>query len=624
MVLRSPEPAGATLNSCTVWASFRKMQATVLYKPKYDEILKEIEFIQDQKGVKRDYHAFVYWFVATLYGKEEHVIKHSLCDGTHDKGIDAIIIDDIQRTVSVVQSKFERKGNETQLNENDVKLLAVVKDYFKSRSALAAVAKTANPATQLLLDEAFSSLSKGHTLELVFITTHKQNPSVEPLLRKTFQFMPEEFRVFCYDNILAVMADKTRDFLPMNKPYNLSFKAADGTLVRTGSSNSWVLSVRANDIRDMAINYPDHLLFRKNVRDFLWTKSETNKRMLETLKSPEEQMRFWFYNNGITILCNSAKVDLENKYIHLVDPEVINGCQTVTSIRNFKEDSEADVLVRVVASLDHQFMDSMILYQNSSNPVVKRDLRSNDPVQIRLHHEFFKRQWWYEIKRGQEFDRRSKEDRNIRDQCIFAGISNSEIAKAFAAVRINPAIAASKGDDYFFGEAYQDVFATDLSTSDCLAPLLLKWFIRDCFGDEKYKTFDKAWLFKNPATHFVLNEIFSSLKGSTDWEKRWVRFWEDDQREFLKGGGDDDSEPESTGMWDDFDSKMTPIVDSLFDVSYKGWRAENEKSEIDYNTFFKSEENFKTMVKEDQMTIQALQKKVTKAFEKTALSPLSG
>jgi hypothetical protein len=535
-------------------------------KPKYDDILSEIDFIQEKKHVKYDYHVFVYWFIATLYGKDETSIKRALCDGTHDKGVDAVLIDKVERTVSVFQSKFERLGNKTQLKENDVKLLALVRDYFKSRKALAGATHKANPATLHLLEEAFQALSESFTLELVFITTHKANPAVEPLLRNTLQFTQGQFRVFCYDNILAIMADKSRDFLPANRPYNLPFKSADGVIVRSGSRKSWVLTASANALRDMAVNYPEHLLFRKNVRDFISSGSETNTRMKETLKDPIEQENFWFYNNGITILCNDASINMEEKYIHLLDPEIINGCQTVTTIRKFSEDSSSEVLVRVVASQEQIFMDSMILYQNSSNRVLKRDLKSNDPVQVRLHHEFFKRGWFYEIKRGQEFRTRAKEDRNIRDQCVFGGISNSSIAKALAAVKIHPSIAASKGDDYFFGEAYEDIFTSNLSSYDCLAPLLLKWIIDDSYErTKKFHGFEKDWVFKNPATYFVLKVLFECCTRTLDAQKDWVTFWEKTEDENKE--------------WKIFTSQINNIVDSLFEVAYKGWRKASKETD---------------------------------------------
>jgi len=574
---------------------------TTTPKPKYEDILAEINFIQEKKQIKYDYHAFVYWFIATLYGKDETTIKHTLCDGTHDKGVDAVLIDKVEKTVSVFQSKFEQAGNKTQLKENEVKLLAVVREYFKSRKALAAATYKANPATQHLLDEAFQALSNNFTLELVFITTHKTNPAVEPLVRDTLQFTQDQFRVFCYDNILAIMADKSRDFLPANRPYNLPFKSADGVIVRPDKYKSWILTVSANTLRDMAVNYPDHLLFRKNVRDFLGSGSETNKRMMETLQDPNEQKNFWFYNNGITILCNDASLNMEQKYIHLLDPEIINGCQTVTTIKRCKEDSNSEVLVRVVASQDQVFMDSMIIYQNSSNEVLKRDLKSNDPHQVRLHHEFFKRGWFYEIKRGQDFDTRAKEDRNIRDQCNFEGISNSEVAKVLAVVVKHPSIAASKGDDYFFGEAYEDIFSSDLSTYSCLAPLLLRWLIKGSYWDARFHGFKREFVFKNPGTYFVLKVLFECLTHTSDPQKDWVTFWENN---------DDESKE-----WKVFTRQINPVIDSLFEVAHKGWVKASKENEITHNAFFKSQDEVDKI--SGGKTTLSLQKKAQKIFEQT-------
>ena len=51
---------------------------------------------------------------------------NSICDGTHDKGIDAVIIDPIELKVLIIQSKYERAGGQVQINENEVKLLALI------------------------------------------------------------------------------------------------------------------------------------------------------------------------------------------------------------------------------------------------------------------------------------------------------------------------------------------------------------------------------------------------------------------------------------------------------------------------------------------------------------------
>lgn len=58
----------------------------------YSNLLKQIEAIADENNLK-DYPAFTYWFIETSFGFEKERILNSICDGAHDKGIDAVIID---------------------------------------------------------------------------------------------------------------------------------------------------------------------------------------------------------------------------------------------------------------------------------------------------------------------------------------------------------------------------------------------------------------------------------------------------------------------------------------------------------------------------------------------------
>jgi AIPR protein len=70
------------------------------------------------------------------------------------------------------------------------------------------------------------------------------------------------------------------------------------------------------------------LLYEKNVRKFLGSRKKVNKGIERTLDLYPE--RFGLYNNGITIVAESAK--LVDGTVHLVSPYVVNGCQTTRSI----------------------------------------------------------------------------------------------------------------------------------------------------------------------------------------------------------------------------------------------------------------------------------------------------
>ncbi len=69
-------------------------------------------------------------------------------------------------------------------------------------------------------------------------------------------------------------------------------------------------------------------LYEKNVRRFLGSRGRVNKAIQETLK--ENPDRFGLYNNGITIVVTEFHSD-GNAFL-LVDPYVVNGCQTTRTI----------------------------------------------------------------------------------------------------------------------------------------------------------------------------------------------------------------------------------------------------------------------------------------------------
>jgi len=58
----------------------------------YEKLIKEIEEVEEENNLK-DYHAFIYWFIETFFGYAKEEKLNSICDGTHNKGVDAVLID---------------------------------------------------------------------------------------------------------------------------------------------------------------------------------------------------------------------------------------------------------------------------------------------------------------------------------------------------------------------------------------------------------------------------------------------------------------------------------------------------------------------------------------------------
>jgi hypothetical protein len=57
----------------------------------YKLLLSEVDEIEDRISLK-DYDAFAYWFIETVFGYDKERILNPICDGTHDKGIDPVSV----------------------------------------------------------------------------------------------------------------------------------------------------------------------------------------------------------------------------------------------------------------------------------------------------------------------------------------------------------------------------------------------------------------------------------------------------------------------------------------------------------------------------------------------------
>src|SRR5690606_3123402 len=90
-------------------------------------------------------------------------------------------------------------------------------------------------------------------------------------------------------------------------------------------------------------------LFARNIRGFMGMKTPVNQSMLATLR--DEPERFFYFNNGITIVCDEAKKESAEgrDFLRVGNPQVINGQQTTRTLANARKDAaKASVLVKVI------------------------------------------------------------------------------------------------------------------------------------------------------------------------------------------------------------------------------------------------------------------------------------
>jgi hypothetical protein len=115
-------------------------------------------------------------------------------------------------------------------------------------------------------------------------------------------------------------------------------------------------------------------LLDPNVR-FGLPSSKFNLRIKETAQ--QSPAFFWYYNNGITIICDHFDGE-ETGTLNLTNPGIVNGGQSVKQLREAGTiSSELLLILRVIESSEKTFSQNIALFTNSQNPISLRDLKSN-------------------------------------------------------------------------------------------------------------------------------------------------------------------------------------------------------------------------------------------------------
>ncbi len=172
--------------------------------------------------------------------------------------------------------------------------------------------------------------------------------------------------------------------------------------------------VNVNQLIRLVDRYSNNELFEKNVRLFLGTGKDVNRRIIETITS-NQSVWFGFMNNGVSITSDAVQVDLpaskKKVKMRLANMQIINGCQTVNALYHAKYAPElkdrfqgnSNVMVRIyqVDPANKSFLDALIIATNSQNAIRPEDLLSNDNIQRTLQRIYHEYGVGYERKEGE-------------------------------------------------------------------------------------------------------------------------------------------------------------------------------------------------------------------------------
>lgn len=245
-----------------------------------------------------------------------------------------------------------------------------------------------------------------------------------------------------------------------------------------GIPQSYVAIVNARKFVEALLEDSDgnlrEAVFEENVRSFLGNKNDVNAAIQETLKSGEKKSLFSVLNNGITIVAPELTLTPNTKELHLTNYQIINGCQTSSTLQENKlllTDS-VNLVAKFIESPENDASSDIIAATNSQSDIPKEaffGLRSK----AKLVQKYFKAQNAVVSPENQvHFERRQGEYKHAGYQStrIF---DVREVARCYAAMfldlphnaaRYVATIFSASGDNLFREEDHESYYY-----SACLA-----------------------------------------------------------------------------------------------------------------------------------------------------------
>ncbi|PKL92205.1 MAG: hypothetical protein CVV21_05495 [Candidatus Goldiibacteriota bacterium HGW-Goldbacteria-1] len=450
--------------------------------------------------------AFIFWFIDANETLGNSEILNIITDKSHDAGCDAIHIDTKSKTIKIYQSKYSDSFGNKNFNKEELLKLRAFNDFITSSSLdLSVIKKYAHKQLKEKLEDARVAYIDGYEIHSYFITTDKFNKNSEIYNKDDSIF------IVSFENLERRYEEWTRGNNPKLGMVQLCYSEKMDYKNDNAEFNAYVCNVETNIMRKMFVQFKENL-FSRNVRVF-FEKSKPNKAIQKTLE--ENPGEFWFYNNGITILAEKVDIiDEKRKIIEMYNPQIINGCQTVTTIGNSKP-SDAHLIARIVEVRDEsenvQLIDGIIEANNRQNPVGERDLKSNHPYQVKLQRELEPYNFYYERKKNQ-YNQKKIKDSKIKK---MIKITNTELIRANLAFYDNLWKAFVKEDD-IFSTYFDDVFKESKTEFEYVVPYLIWQKIMK--AGRQYKTIVRTSI-AGPAGFHIMKIIKNSSSLFKDQTK---------------------------------------------------------------------------------------------------------
>jgi len=351
--------------------------------------------------------AFNFWVLDKLYSEDDQLIEEKIVD-YNDKGIDCYVWHEDLKDLYIIQNKFYNE--DTKLSSNYIheflnRPLSYLEEGTYTRSE--ELQKIFNRYKD---DEDFSvhlyiyvtnnSCKTDSNIKVINDFNAKHDSKYDAHL-----YSLDDIKELYYNEPITNRKTLTFELESINRGTILSILNDEYNLGQSIDAKYALVSVvQLYKLYRKAVEekYP---IFDANIREYLGSGGNVNKKIIQTLKNPVDRVNFFYYNNGITLIADKISgVETRNgkARITITNPQIVNGCQTVNSINEVlsgldpntleAEFKNSYVMVKMLQipndneNLEQLYRD-IVTYNNSQNSIKEKTFVANTNEFIRLQTE---------------------------------------------------------------------------------------------------------------------------------------------------------------------------------------------------------------------------------------------
>ena len=381
--------------------------AVTKYESYYKQIKESVDDIKENYDYENSSKAFIHWYLKNHLFLEEQEIGEVIIDGFGDNGIDAILLNEEEKELTVMQFKFPKdiNGINSEISQGDIlktfngfKLLIDKTTNQESNIQFKQFKERINDMDIFSFKIYFVSFNKG-------IDAIANKELVENFAINFKKDYGSELQIKIHDkSIISNIYEKMnrKNDLEITLSYKQLASAYDIDLMNI---KSYVGLVNGKSLIS-SIENSIETIFDENIRLYEG-KTSVNNSIKATASNPKESEMFYFYNNGVTIICDKVNNSPNKLSVYLKGVSIVNGCQTVTSLYDLytqnKLENGVDILTRIIEISDYNERMKITEYLNSQNPIKDSYFIANHTI-IRDLQKSLENKGYYLERQINEFD----------------------------------------------------------------------------------------------------------------------------------------------------------------------------------------------------------------------------